>query len=165
MEFNGTFLVTIITFVVFVFLMNRILYAPILSIMEERKSVIDGNYKVAEDNKIRADGLLEEKEERLSVAKDNARIAYNDVVDGFKSQKSNMINNAQSSAQNELERSNIELKNVSDEVKNALKGSMTDLANDIVEKVIGYRSEVQDYDFNDDAVNKVLWDKQTNGNV
>ena len=34
---------------------------------------------------------------------------------------------------------------------------MTDLANDIVEKVIGYRSDIQGFD--EDVVNKVLWEK------
>ena len=50
MEFNATFLATIISFVLFVILMNKILYAPILSIMEERKAFIDGNYKSAKEN-------------------------------------------------------------------------------------------------------------------
>ena len=50
MEFNGTFLATIITFIVFVILMNKVLYVPILSIMEERKSIIDENYKSAQEN-------------------------------------------------------------------------------------------------------------------
>ena len=44
MEFNATFLATIISFVLFVILMNKILYAPILNIMEQRKSFIYGNY-------------------------------------------------------------------------------------------------------------------------
>ena len=36
-----------------------------------------------------------------------------------------------------------------------MKGRMTDLANDIVEKMIGYRSEVQGFD--NDAVNRILY--------
>lgn len=157
MEFNATFLATIITFIVFVVLMNRILYAPILSIMEERRAFIDGNYREAEDNDIRAQGLAEEKEEKLQEAKDEAKEKYTEIVDDFKSQRSDIVADAQNSAKEELERSKIELENVSNEVKNNLKGSMTDLANDIVEKVIGYRSEVQGFD--DEAVNKVLWEK------
>ena len=159
MEFNGTFFVTIITFIVFVYLMNKILYAPILSIMEERKNFVDGNYKIAEDNKIRVDGLIEEKEERIAVAKNEARNKYNGVINDFKSQQSCIINDAQHDAKELLEHSDSELEHISNEVKNALKGSMTDLANDIVEKVIGYRSDVQDYDFNEDAINKVLWEE------
>ena len=75
----------------------------------------------------------------------------------FTNEKSEIIANAQIVAKEELEQSKIELENVSNEVKHALKGSMTDLANDIVEKVIGYRSEVQGFD--DEVVNKVLWEK------
>ena len=47
------------------------------------------------------------------------------------------------------------LKNVSNEAKESLKGRMKDLANDIVEKVLGYRSEVQGFD--DDSVNNILY--------
>lgn len=157
MEFNATFLVTIITFIVFVILMNKILYAPILSIMEERKAFIDGNYRAAEDNDIRTQGLTEEKDEKLAEAKEEARDKYNEILDGFKEQRAQEVAQAQESAKNELEQSRLELENVSNEVKNSLKVSMTDLVNDIVEKVIGYRSDIQGFD--DEVVNKVLWEK------
>lgn len=157
MEFNGTFLATIITFIVFVILMNKILYAPILSIMEERKSFIDGNYKSASDNNARTAELSAEMEERLSEAKDEAKGKYNEIVDDFKNQRASVVAEAQDSAKNDLEHSQIELENVSNEVKQNLKSSMTSLANDIVEKVIGQKSDIQGFD--DEKVNKVLWDK------
>ena len=157
MEFNATFIVTIITFVLFVILMNKILYTPILEIMERRKSFIENNYKEAEDNKSKANELKEEKDSMLLNAKDTARDKYNQAIDGYKAQKEDIVSEANISAKEELEQSKIELEQVSNEIKNALKGSMTDLANDIVEKVIGYRSEIQDFD--SDVVNKVLWDK------
>lgn len=157
MEFNATFLATIISFILFVFLMNKILYAPILSIMEERRSFIDGNYKSAEDTDAKSAKLAEEREEKLLEARDDARNNYNSTLDEYKTQREELVTNAQETAKEDMIRSQIELENVSNEVKNSLKGSMTDLANDIVEKVIGYRSEVQGFD--DDVVNKVLWEK------
>ena len=157
MEFNGTFLVTIITFILFVILMNKILYAPILAIMEERKAFIDGNYQRAKDNDEKSNLLLQEKEEKFLEAKEDAREKYNETLEEFKSQKAEIVLNAQNSSKENLENSRLELDNVSNEVKNALKGSMTDLANDIVEKVIGYRSEVQGFD--DEVVNNILWEK------
>lgn len=157
MEFNATFLVTIISFLVFVFLMNKILYTPVLNIMEERKSFVDGNYKAAEDNDAKTAGLEETREEKLTGAKVEARGRYNETLDGFKAQRAEVVAGAQSSAKEELERSKAELENLSNDVKQGLKGSMTDLANDIVEKVIGYRSEVMGFD--DEAVNRVLWEK------
>ena len=146
MEFNGTFLATIISFIVFVLLMNKILYAPILNIMEQRKSFIDGNYNDVKKNEAKIEKLVQKKEEKLLEAKNEAKEIFNESVDEFKAQKDKIIEEAQITAQEEIEQSKIDLENVSNETKEALKGSMTDLANDIVEKVIGYRSEVQGFD-------------------
>ena len=146
MEFNATFIVTIITFIVFVFLMNKILYAPILNIMEERKNVIDRNYKFANENDAKVEELVSEKEEKLAIAKEEAREKYSETMDGYKSEKAEIITESQNSSRDELEASRTELMNLSNEVKDGLKSRMTDLANDIVEKVIGYRSEINGFD-------------------
>jgi len=68
MEFNGTFLATIITFILFVFVMNKVLYAPLLGIMEERKKFIDSNYKDANENDAKSAELVYEKEGLLPQA-------------------------------------------------------------------------------------------------
>ena len=146
MEFNGTFLVTIVTFVVFVFLMNKILYAPILGVMEQRRTYIDGNYDIAKKNDAKSEKLLSKKEEKILIARNEAKEVYNETVGEFKSEKEKVIASAQEEAKEQLEKSRIELEALSNEAKEGLKNSMTDLANDIVEKVIGYRSEVQGFD-------------------
>ena len=135
--------------------MNRVLYRPILGIMEERKNVIDSNYRCAKENDSKTDELCAEKESKLNDARDNARGKYLETVDEFKIKKTDIVSDAQKNSAEELERSRAELQQVSDEVKNGLKGSMNDLANDIVEKVIGYRSDIEGFD--DETVNKVLW--------
>lgn len=155
MEFNGTFLVTIVSFLIFVFLMNKILYAPVLNIMEERKNFVEGNYKEASDNDSKSEALANEREEKLIGARDEARGKYAEALDDFKLKKADIIQNAQNSANEELERAKNELANLSNEVKEGLKNRMTDLANDIVEKVLGYRSEVSGFD--NDKVNEVLY--------
>ena len=146
MEFNATFLATIISFVLFVILMNKILYAPILNIMEQRKSFIDGNYSDAKKNEAKIDKLTKKRDEKLLEAKNDAKDIFNESVEEFKAQKNKIVEEAQANAQEEVEKSRVDLENLSNEAKEALKGSMTDLANDIVEKVIGYRSEVQGFD-------------------
>lgn len=155
MEFNGTFLVTIITFIVFVFLMNKILYQPVLDIMEERRKFIDGNYQAVSDNDSKSGELSDKKAERLKDAKDDARVKYLETINDFKSQKADLVNVAQENARQELERFSGELENLSNDAKRGLKDRMTELANDIVEKVLGYRSEVKGFD--NDVVDRVLW--------
>ena len=158
MEFNGTFLATIITFVVFVFIMNKILYAPILGIMEERQSFIDSNYKEAQDNDKKSEELQNEHDERLDEAKDEARQKYIESVDGYKKQRTDIVFQAQNDASEELNREYDNLENISNEAKERLKTHMTDLANDIVEKVLGYRSEIHAID--NEAVDKILYQEK-----
>ena len=76
-------------------------------------------------------------------------------INDFKAQKNEILDNAQNEANGELNQAYSNLNNVSNETKEALKGRMTDLANDIVEKMIGYRSEVQGFD--NDTVNRILY--------
>ena len=96
-----------------------------------------------------------EKEERLAGAKDDARGKYVSILDDFKNRKSDVIREAQNSAQDELNKAQGELDNLSNEVKEGLKGRMNELAGDIAEKILGYRSDINGFD--DDTVNRVLY--------
>ena len=155
MEFNGTFLASIVSFIVFVFLMNKVLYAPMGKIVKERQSFVEGNLESAEANHKRADELSQEREDKLSGAKNDAREKYVESVNGFKNEKTQLVAKAQDETNGELAQAYENLNNVSNETKEGLKWRMTDLANDIVEKMIGYRSEVQGFD--NDTVNRILY--------
>lgn len=155
MEFNGTFLATIVSFLLFVYLMNKVLYEPMRKIVNERHEFIDNNYSAAQENDKKAEELICTREEKLIEAKDDARSKYNDILDEYKNKKNELVRNAQSQATNELDEAYTNLNNVSNEAKENLKNSMTDLANDIVEKVLGYRSNIQGFD--NDEVNKILY--------
>ena len=116
MEFNATFLATIISFVLFVILMNKILYAPILNIMEQRKSFIDGNYNDAKKNEAKIENLTQKKEEKLLEAKNDAKDIFNESVDEFKAQKDKIVEEAQANAQEEIEKSRVELEELSNQL-------------------------------------------------
>lgn len=155
MEFNGTFLVTIISFVLFVFVMNKILYEPISRIVAQRRDFVDENLRTADKNHKKANEISAQKEEKLKNARNDARSRYSDSVIDFKNKKNEILKNAQNQADDELKQAYESLNNLSNEAKEGLKGRMTELANDIVEKMIGYRSEVQGFD--NDAVNRILY--------
>ena len=155
MEFNATFLVTIISFLVFVFLMNKILYEPINKIVAERQDFVDGNLRSADENHKKAEAISTQKDEKLREVRAEAKNKYSDVVNGFKAQKDSIVTAAKQDTDNELSQEYANLNNLSNEAKAALKGRMNELANDISEKILGYRSEVQGFD--DEAVNRILY--------
>ena len=77
MEFNATFLISAISFIVFTFLMNVILYKPLEKIVNEREELINGNYSDADKNKEKAKSLLESVAEKLAKSKSDAKSVYN----------------------------------------------------------------------------------------
>lgn len=155
MDFNGTFLVTIISFILFVYLMNKVLYEPMRKIVKERNNFVQGNYSSADENNKKAEELVNQRDEQLVTAKDDARKKYNEILNDYKSEKADIISNANNQSVQELEEAYKHLDNVSSEAKERLKGSMADLANDIVEKVLGYRSEVHGFD--NSEVDRILY--------
>ena len=73
MEFNATFLITIISFITFTILMNVILYRPLERIVDERKKLIEKNYSDGESAKLEAKSILEKKANELAQAKADAK--------------------------------------------------------------------------------------------
>ena len=124
-------------------------------IVSQRKNFIDDNINTANENNKKADELSLEREEKLDGAKNDARTRYNESVNGFKEQRTMLVKKTQDETNNELTLAYENLNNISNQTKEGLKGKMTDLANDIVEKVLGYRSEVQGFD--NDTVNNILY--------
>lgn len=155
MEFNGTFFAAIISFLVFVFLMNKVLYEPIQKIMKERDALVNSNYSEAENNNKKAEELLEEHDAKIVDAREDARTKYNEILDEYKEQRADIVSNAQSAAKDDLEQAYASLQNVSEDAKQKLKWHIGGLANDIIEKVLGYRSDIQELD--NDTVDKILY--------
>ena len=155
MEFNGTFFATIISFLAFVYVMNKLLYLPVRKIVDERNGLINGNYQAADENNSKVSELSEEMDKQIAGAKEDARGKYNEILAGYKNKKADIVKDAQSKSHDELEQAYADLNNVSNSAKDGLKSRMADLANDIVEKVLGYRSEVQGFD--NESVDKILY--------
>lgn len=155
MEFNATFLATIISFITFVLLMKAILYDPMYKIVQERNSYFEENDKITNENKLKVQELTDKKNELVENARKDAKQQYVEAISKINEQKRQKIEDAQNQIVQELEADREALKNVSNTTKDALKYKMTDLANDIVEKILGYRPNIQSFDEN--AVNNILY--------
>ena len=66
MEFNATFLVSAISFIVFTVIMNKIFYKPLESVMDERQRVINDAKSDALNSDNRANAILKDRDERLN---------------------------------------------------------------------------------------------------
>ena len=103
MEFNATFLICAISFIVFVFIMNQILYKPVAKIVSEREEYIKNNEQKASDARNEADVLIKDREEKIQNANKEAGKLIFDKSNSAKEEKANLINNAQATFKENIE--------------------------------------------------------------
>ena len=117
-EFNATFLIAMISFVVFIIIMNAILYKPILSIINKRENYIDENLNAAKNSKEKAQEILAEltEEAKATTQKNIASIKEN-------------------------------LHNEEIQTTNALSENIKLLAESISEKVLGEKTSIDNVDY------------------
>lgn len=73
MEFNATFLISAISFILFTIVMNKIFYKPLESVMYEREKFINDNIYDAKLSSDKADAITKDRDEKLSKSQVDAK--------------------------------------------------------------------------------------------
>lgn len=101
-EFNATFLVAMISFVVFMFIMNAIFYQPILNIIKKREQYVSSNYQEAKNINLQAEECKNEHDTKLINAKEQSRHQISISVDIAKKEAFDKTQEAKENAKNEI---------------------------------------------------------------
>lgn len=154
-EFNATFLVAMLSFVVFIFIMNAIFYNPILSIMRKRESYINSNYEDAKKYSAKAEEFLAERNDKLNKTKIKCRNNVKNVVNKAQEMATEKTRAAKDQAKSKIQSKKEALLKDEQVLKNAVKSTVVnDLANSITSKFLG--NDVQPQNVNYEIVNKVM---------
>lgn len=137
MEINATILVSAISFIVFIFIMNAILYNPVLAIMEKRQNYIDENKNEAELHKKNAEGLIDDKNCKIADAQRKSRDIVAAKADALKEEKTKVLNDTKNSANSYFGEQKQTLAQQKDEAANIMKSDVADLANNLTSKLMG----------------------------
>ncbi len=138
MELNATFLVAMVSFILFIAIMNKIYYKPILNIINERKNLIDGNYCEAQNSREQAGMLLADKEQKLLFASKEAKEIVNDRVNVSAQDAHAQIDAAKQRSQAEVAEEKSRLNDDAQRVD--LTEHVEDLAQRISSKILGGRA-------------------------
>ena len=154
MEINATILVSTISFIVFVFIMNSILYKPVMEIMEKRQKYIDDNKNEAQKHREKAQELLSEKETKVADAQRKSRDIVAAKAEALKEEKNKVLNDTKQSVGEYFAEQKNSLAKQKDEVTDNLKGDVADLANQLTTKLMG--EGVAFNPLNEQEVNEVM---------
>lgn len=134
-EFNATFLVAMLSFVVFIMIMNAIFYRPILNIMRKRDEYINSNYDEAKELSEQVEKLDIKKAETIQQTQNECRTEIKNVVENAQGLASKNVQDARTEVKNEIQLKKDSLVRESEALEGVLKSSVvTDLASSITSK-------------------------------
>ncbi len=146
MEFNATFIVAFISFVIFILIMNFILYQPIYKIVSKRKQMIDDNYEIAKTNSSKSKVLLSKREDKLIEAKASSRQKYSKAFEDANSIRNEKITEAKKEARNSLEENKTKAQEETNQVIEPLRNEVINLAQLISDKILKNHEEMENID-------------------
>lgn len=148
MEFNATFIISAISFIIFTMIMNAIFYKPLQNVVDERTKFIDETYEEAKHNKQKADSILRDKHKKVEKTKFDAKKIILDKANESKEQKDLMAKEAQQKAFSEIDSAKGELNKSKSEAQDVLSGNVIDLAQNISSKILGEEFSIKNVDKN-----------------
>lgn len=140
MEFNATFLVSAVSFIVFVFIMNAILYKPVLKIMEERKEYLNDNEAIIAEVNKDSDTMVNKKREVLAQAKLNAAKLVSEGSEKFKSENRVITEEFAKQQRNIVEEEKNKIREEAENSKQELESNSSDLSKVITDKILGVKN-------------------------
>jgi F-type H+-transporting ATPase subunit b len=137
-EFNGTLIVAMISFVVFMFVMNAIFYRPILGIIRKRDDLVNQNYEQAKELADNAQKINAEYQTKLTDAKTENRTNMALEIENAQKKSFDVIQQAKDNAKIQIQNN----KDIIEKEKENLYGEVNselikDLSSQIVKKVVG----------------------------
>jgi len=136
LEFNWTFIAMLINFLVLLFILNAILFKPLLKIVKERDDTVKGNLDAARD-------MTGKREESIASLSRELAESRNKAKEMFESLKSEAVNKqkevhsaAEAEAASILEKARAEIKAEAEKARKALRADVDKFSDEIVRKLV-----------------------------
>ena len=137
MEFDATFLIAAISFIIFIFLMNKIFYAPILKIMQERQTFVEQNYENAKLINKETQEKIEYRESELKKSRTEVQTMISENSKILKKEGSEKVAQYKTELYENIKIEKDSLKNSAIGAKEILKENVVDIAKSISTKILG----------------------------
>ena len=154
LEFNGTFIILAISFVIFVALENVIFYRPLKKILRERADYIKGNETFAGESYTAMQSLIAQKDEKIAKAREKSSVLLNDTNAKAQEEFDIAIKEAKQNSNKYLNETQVQLEEEKIQVKNELKKEIGIYASDIISKIL--KKDISVININDEVVEKAL---------
>lgn len=136
LEINATLIVQIIAYFVLLYLLNRLLFKPVMAVIEKRREKTEGTLKGAADIEKEVEEGLEAYRERLKDETAKAQEARAAIKKAAVEKEKALLDSARKEAQDEITRMKAELEKGKGSALESLKEESKKLSTTIAEKVL-----------------------------
>jgi F-type H+-transporting ATPase subunit b len=136
-ELNWTFFVQVINFLILMFILNKILYKPILKVLDERDERIVGGQEKAKQLIGESDTILSSYNEKLQVAKIDALGTKNSARKEAADKANVIIDEARTKAEGIISQVQQDMTQEIERVKKELEPEVGIMAATIAQQILG----------------------------
>ncbi|MCX7794773.1 MAG: F0F1 ATP synthase subunit B [Thermodesulfovibrionales bacterium] len=136
LEFNKWFFVLLINFLFLIFILNIILFKPLMRLFEERKEGIDGSLKKAREFNQKKEELMNQLNRELLEANRKAKEIIERYTQEGKDRQAELLRQAEKEAQEILMRARQDIAAATEEARKALRQEIEKISEDIVNKLV-----------------------------
>lgn len=137
LQFDGTFILIVISFVIFMFAMQAVFYGPMMKVRQERQAYIDNKKQSADNSLEEADMLKKRHESKIKDARITASQEVLKSTNQASKEKSQALEKVNADISVKISQSRDKIDKEKYEAKNALKSEVTSLAHLISTRVLG----------------------------
>lgn len=154
-EFNATFLVAMLSFIVFIMIMNTIFYRPILNIIRKRENYINSNYEDSKRFEADANEYKTTHAAKIEQTQEICRHDFKKAIEKAQNKATDKVKMAKENSKFEILQKKEKLSHEESKLKNKVKHSIVkDLASSIASKVLGFETKIENTDY--EPVNRVM---------
>ena len=130
------FIVLLVNFLVLVFVLNAILFKPLLRIFQEREESVKGSLDTAKEMDRKKEEGLERMNKELSEARQKAKDVFEKLRDDGLNKQKALLSDAEGQASAMLQRAREELKAEAEKARVSLKADAEKFSDEIVRKLV-----------------------------
>ena len=136
-DINSTLFIQIINFLALIFILNQLLYKPILGIMDRRKAIFDSTEAEIKRLQDTIDQKMAEYEAKIAQAKGEAMAQRGEIQKEGAEKGKDILDGARVEIQKMMDDFNVRLTQEVEGARTVLRGHSEKISKEIAEKVLG----------------------------
>jgi len=136
LEFNNWFFVLFLNFIILLFILNAILFKPLLQIFKEREDSVKGDLDAAKDMREKSEEGIARLNRELSESRGKAKEIFEALKAGGLSKQREVLSATESEAVATLEKARAEIKSDAEKARQSLRADVDKFSDEIVRKLV-----------------------------